>query len=913
MILWGVVAGLLFGWGMSGFGIEGLLPGLLGGALLGAWLRSLVRKELAKQVVALRAELEGAQPRTVVAPAPVITAPAPLTVNTPPVASAPPQPPSAPPAALPPRKPNLVECLFVAARDWLLGGNTIVRVGLVILFVGLAFLAAYAADAGLFPIELRLILVAAVGVALLYVGFVKGHERPDFALPLQGGGVAVLYLTVFAASRLFDVIPASAAFPMMIVVCALGCALALLQNAQVLAATSFIGGFAVPVLLGGEGSALGLFGYYTILNLAVLGIAWRRSWRIINLIGFVATFGIATAWGLLVYDPAQYAVSQFFLILFVLIYVGAGILHARNTPTRLGNAVDSSLLFGPALVGFGLQVGLVRDMPFGSAFSALGFGALYLALAVFATRKGRDDDRVLRDTLVAVAIGFVTLAVPLALGVRWTATVWALEGAGAFWVGVRQARWMPRAFGLILQVAGALVFLGGLNDLVSPIPLLSPSTLGAILIALPAFATAWWLRRPLEHSGSRWALAYASAELALAKPAFLYAFAFWSLACVLECHRLLPPRSATDIPLGAIRQDMVDLLTMLAVIASAALAALVGRRTAWPVAIWPSRVTLAPLVLAMLAQWIGGWFVLQTPHWLVWLAALALHYRLLWANDRDDTPGARTLERAVHVGSVWLLTALLVDCLWFATDRADLAGTSWGGVVLLVGMTATLLVLTLWAGDPRRHTPWPLREHAAAYACHAALPIAALTFTGALIVALFASGRTAPLPYLPLLNPVDLSIALAIAALALWRRAVIALQPRPVGAAWLGRPPALIALAALAFVAINTVWLRMAHHLLGVAWSPDALLGSFTVQTGLSILWTLLALGLTLLAHRRGLRNLWLTGGGLLAAVVIKLLLVDLSNADGGARIVTFIVVGVLMLVVGYFAPLPPKHPEQTA
>jgi uncharacterized membrane protein len=358
---------------------------------------------------------------------------------------------------------------------------------------------------------------------------------------------------------------------------------------------------------------------------------------------------------------------------------------------------------------------------------------------------------------------------------------------------------------------------------------------------------------------------------------------------------------------------MVDLLTMLAVIVSAALAALVGRRTAWPVATWPSRVTLAPLVLTLPAQWIGGWFVLQTPHWLVWLAALALHYRLLWANDRDGTLRARTLDRAVHVGSVWLLTALLIDCLWFATDRADLAGTSWGGIVLLVGMTAALLVLTLWAGDPRRHTRWPLRDQAAAYACHAALPIAALTFTGALIVALFASGRTAPLPYLPLLNPVDLGIALAIAALALWRRAVIALQPRPVGAAWLGRPPALIALAALAFVAINTVWLRVAHHLLGVAWSPDALLGSFTVQTGLSILWTLLALGLTLLAHRRGLRNLWLTGGGLLAAVVIKLLLVDLSNADGGARIVTFIVVGVLMLVVGYFAPLPPKHPERTA
>jgi uncharacterized membrane protein len=919
MIVWGMVAGALLGWGMAGFDSDALLPGLIVGAFLGGWLRTIVRKEVTGRVSALRAELDILQARVGPAPVQMPTAPAaPLSQVAPTSESAPealaplaspvqrPRP-AVPP---PPREPNLIGRLFAAAYAWLFGGNTIVRVGLVILFVGLSFLAHYAADAGLFPIELRLILVAGAGIALLCVGFLKRLEKPDFALPLQGGGVAVLYLTVFAASRLFDVVPVAAAFPIMIVVCALGCALALLQNSQVLAATSFVGGFAVPVLLGGEGSTLGLFGYYTVLNLAVLAVASRRSWRIINLIGFVATFGLATAWGVLVYDPAQFWISEFFLILFVLIYVGAAILHARNMPARLGNVVDSSLLFGPAIVGFGLQVGLVRDMPFGSAFSALGFGGLYLALAVFVTRRGRGDNRVLTDALIAVAVGFVTLAVPLALGVRWTATVWALEGAGAFWVGSRQARWLPRAFGLLLQAAGAVTFLVGLDSLVSPLPVLNPATLGAVLIALPGFAIAWWLRRPLEHSGSPWALGYAPIERGLAKPMFLYAFAFWCLACVLEFHRLLPSRIVGDVAVPAIAADLAGLLTMLAVVVSAGIAALIGRRAAWPVASWPSLATLAALAVALFAQWGTGSFVLQTPHWLVWLIALGLHYRLLWANDHDTGGTNIQLRRMIHIGSVWLVTALMIDCLWFAIDRAALWGTSWAGVVLLIGMTAALLTLTLWAGERRHHQRWPLREHAADYACYAALPIAALTFAGGLMTALFASGRTAPLPYLPLLNPVDLALALAIAALVLWRRTVLRLQPRPAAAAWLAGPKPLIAVAGLAFVAINTVWLRLAHHLLGVAWTPEALLGSFAVQTGLSILWTLLALALTLTAHRRGWRTLWLTGGGLLAVVVLKLLMVDLSNANGGARIVTFIVVGVLMLVVGYFAPLPPKHTE---
>ena len=79
------------------------------------------------------------------------------------------------------------------------------------------------------------------------------------------------------------------------------------------------------------------------------------------------------------------------------------------------------------------------------------------------------------------------------------------------------------------------------------------------------------------------------------------------------------------------------------------------------------------------------------------------------------------------------------------------------------------------------------------------------------------------------------------------------------------------------------------------------------VQTGLAILWTLLAMGLMLHAHRRALRASWLVGAALLVAVVVKLLLVDLSNAQGWERIVTFVGVGVLMLVIGYFVPMPPK------
>ena len=47
-------------------------------------------------------------------------------------------------------------------------------------------------------------------------------------------------------------------------------------------------------------------------------------------------------------------------------------------------------------------------------------------------------------------------------------------------------------------------------------------------------------------------------------------------------------------------------------------------------------------------------------------------------------------------------------------------------------------------------------------------------------------------------------------------------------------------------------------------------------------------------------------GAGLLGLVIVKLFLVDLSNLETVARIVSFVSVGVLMLIIGYLAPLPP-------
>jgi uncharacterized membrane protein len=122
---------------------------------------------------------------------------------------------------------------------------------------------------------------------------------------------------------------------------------------------------------------------------------------------------------------------------------------------------------------------------------------------------------------------------------------------------------------------------------------------------------------------------------------------------------------------------------------------------------------------------------------------------------------------------------------------------------------------------------------------------------------------------------------------------------------------AYVALGSIGFFWLNGVLLRTLHHWAGVPFNLNSMTRSMLVQASLSIFWSLLALCTMVTATRMRLRSLWLTGAGLMAVVVVKLFFVDLSNVGGIERIISFIGVGLLMLVVGYFSPVPPASAKE--
>ena len=166
---------------------------------------------------------------------------------------------------------------------------------------------------------------------------------------------------------------------------------------------------------------------------------------------------------------------------------------------------------------------------------------------------------------------------------------------------------------------------------------------------------------------------------------------------------------------------------------------------------------------------------------------------------------------------------------------------------------------------------------------------------------LFVEGQPAPLPYLPLLNPLELAqLGFLVLLLAWYRRAAADGRALP-SAEFRSR-----ALAIAGLVLLTAITLRGAHFIGGVAWSA-ALMESPLAQAALSIVWTVAGIAAMLLGKQRGSRAIWIGGAGLMGIVILKLLLIDRQHLQALPSIIGVLVVGVLLVGIGYFAPAPPR------
>ena len=594
-------------------------------------------------------------------------------------------------------------------------GNAPVKVGVLVSLVGVGLLLREAHRRGIveLTIEVRLVAAALFGLVLLAVGWRQRRRRPIYSVSLQGGGIAVLYVTTYAAFVVYDVLPPVPAAVAVVVVTAGAGALAVLQDARPLAVLGIIGGFLAPVLTySSPEDHVYVFSFFLVLNAAILGVAWFKTWPEFNLLGFGFTFGLTFFWLSNRYEQDEWAATQPFIALFVLMYMGMPALFAAREAPDLKGVFGGSrpsgmpfvrevwttpLVFGTPFIGLGLQQLAIGHTEYGLAISAAALALVQGMLAMGSRRLGVDR-RQLAEAYTGLGVAFSAIAVPLALDTYFTSTVWAVQGLVLLWLGCRRDRLLALIGGAVLQVLAAVSLVQHLSESL-PYPEDAPALvneyfLGALLLAATGLVSGWLLsRRPQQGDGDQ----------ALAWTALAWGVVWWLTGGVIEIVQQLPDSGQLSALLGF-------------TVGSFVAGSLGARRLRWQQLESVGLLILPTLVLMLVLSLLAQSHPLDEWGWAAWPPAFAVHYLFLRRREGSLPRPASP----IHTGGYWTLAALTAAEVYWQVDQAA------EGVWPLAATVAALLALASATMAGRRRPAWPVAAHWRTYLLACAGPLLAV-------------------------------------------------------------------------------------------------------------------------------------------------------------------------------------------
>lgn len=898
----------------------------------------------------------------------------------------------------------IVTSLIHSIKNWFFGGNLVVRVGVIVLLIGVVLLLRLLSDYIEIPIAFKLIAIGIAGLGLAGLGLKLAVKRFSYGITLQGSGLAIAYLSTFFAYSVYQIISSLPSFIGLGLLSAITIALAVRQNAFPLALLALSGGFFAPILTGNDTAGLvTLFSYYLLLNVTIAIIAHYRPWKILNLFGVVVTFGLAYYWGMSESLSAVIAAQRWSLVLLVTLHVllylfvviryaqqiiayntlnEANFAHTANVNSAenpshldkfyLGNhsyifPIDTGLLFSVPILAFGLFAALLDSIPNGLTITSAIFAAIYLGIGwVFVQRSQRYA--LITEGMLALGFGFLALVIPLALNAEWIAFGWSVQGLALVWFGRRSLRAWSVLFGLLLQLISIGMLILNVLFASQDYP-----TLALTISAMAYLSTVFILRtsnspailnkrlnddlnggldNPSTHSQEQTTTSDSIATYANALGISTQAAQQWltsinsqSNAFNLVWRSPLLIRFLTFTAMAWLLQVLLlDFNQWLAswtlatttLIAFAALVSLaiyltINRYRPWAETRQFSHGLLIVFYLMLvlqLPQKFEFHLAWQTADWLLftglvfgWLVIGQLWLKVWYEHS----------ELSRYDGASWLGAGILVVAVAAHYGLADSAG------VMAILIPAVLILAGLWGcyrypnyNNHNKRSDQILKQsplywfdwQQALLSCAALFALIALGWV--VITNGSYDGVIWGLSYFPLLNLYDITSILAL-FVGFGVYYLNQQHNQKLGAAnaditindstkrIFAADHLLIVLGLISFWLISSMLVRTLHAFIGTPLWDSAQGGAWhseQVQTGLTILWTLLALIATIIASRYWQRMLWFMGIGLLGIVVLKLVLVDLSQTETIWRVISFLGAGSLILLIGYLAPLPPARDE---
>ncbi|WP_439529443.1 DUF2339 domain-containing protein [Pannonibacter sp.] len=781
-------------------------------------------------------------------------------------------------------------------REREIGGKWTVWAGGIALAIGGVFLVKYAIDNNLFGPEVRILLGAVLGLGLMAAGEFT-RRRPDvFAVPgfetanipatLTAAGSLTLFADLYAAHALYGLIGPALAFVALGAVAVLTMLAALLHG-PALAGLGVAASYAVPLLVTSREPALvPAMTYILFVSAAAIGIGRARFWlwlaglAVAGLCAYGFLFGFAAGQG------DRLALVLYLLAATLLVLAGFVFRLHRNAPAVpvavdwVATAALSAVLLPlvltlqfPSGLGFSLLEAGLLLVPFVLASHAPAlryavFGPLVvLLLLAFGFGEGLMLDDLTRLTLTGDAAAVIT-PVP-AEAVAQLATFRLLLGieglflfALAFYASLRSA-----ARGLVTAAA-----LAGVVGLVGIAWIRLEDWQVSVRFGLLALALALLCLAMAEHFTARFGRRQSS-QAAPFVPGGEAALAGWVIA------------GLTSAVLSACFS-----------LGSAALTVALG---------------LLPLIVAAT----GLRHRLVALRWLVPLSVLPYAARLLWDPFIvGDQLGATPLFNALLPGYGLPALGLAGAAVLLSFRSRDLPALGAQALAILFGVLA-LAMLALHSVDPVfRFSGNGMELQASAVlvliGCAVALGLTRLGRNtvspvltwGAMAVSLAGMGFGA-LTLSALVNPLMTGEPVGMGHVFNWVTyayglpavlyTVLALAAAPV------RPRRYVQ-ATMLFAALLGFW--FVNLTIRQAFSPDYLDAApiSELETYVtSLVWLVIGVGLLGFGFLRASLGLRKLSGVVIAAVVLKVFLIDMSSLEGVMRALSFVGLGLTLMGIG--------------
>lgn len=323
-----------------------------------------------------------------------------------------------------------------------IGSHWLNRIGIAAVLIGVSYFLKFAFDNNWIGPAGRVAIGLLAGIAVVVWSETFRHRGYRiFSYSLKAVGIGVLYLSLYAAFQVYALIPSGVAFSMMLAVTSATAVMAWTQDAEILAAFALIGGFTTPLLLStGQNREVALFAYVAILDLGALVLVIMKPWRRLLVLSYVGTMVLYVGWYLSFYERSQLRITIGFATLFFAIFAIAPLLATPAAKGWLSDSV-SPLLAVVNAAGYFLQIYIMfeeigtRD----TAWFALALAALYIFLNRQARGRAGSPGAAKAVNLLhlALALGFITVAIPIRLDAHWVTMGWFVETAVLLWVADR--------------------------------------------------------------------------------------------------------------------------------------------------------------------------------------------------------------------------------------------------------------------------------------------------------------------------------------------------------------------------------------------------------------------------------------------------------------------------------------------